>query len=166
MTPAQLWERRLAGWHRAYSLSRRAHIIQTSAPIKVLGQVTGGRFMACWAGSGPVDFMGVVEGRAIAFDAKSSEASRWPLKGLHEHQAQCLDSMALAGAVCGVALSCPSGEYWVPWDALGPLWWSWARSRATGAVSRGAASLSAADLERVGVKMRRNGWIDVVEVET
>lgn len=33
-----------------------------------------------------VDFVGVANGRAIAFDAKSCKATRFPLKNIHDHQ--------------------------------------------------------------------------------
>lgn len=75
---------------------------------------------------GPPDYLalGMVNGRATAilFDAKSSKAERWSAHLLKPHQAQAFDAFERAGGFAGVYLRTATGDAWLPWPTIRPLW--------------------------------------------
>ena len=114
MSASRAWEARLKLWHDAYRKSGRGLIIQTGAPVRV-----GANGQPCgWAGVGPPDFVGVVDGNAVFFDAKHTTAKGWAASKVPPHQWRDLDRALAAGALTAIALRCPSGMWWLPWGAL------------------------------------------------
>lgn len=153
------WEARLLAWHHAYKKAGEAFVVQAPPPVKMISKPVKGRFMAAHMKEGPPDFVGVALRRAVCFDAKHTEAARWPLSELQPHQARDLDAASKAGAFAFVALEF-EGQGWVlPWEALGPAWVAWAAGRAR----RGQASLSAHDIAALGIPMDpKEGWLPAV----
>lgn len=150
------WEARLLAWHHAYKQAGQAFVVQAPPPVKMISRPVKGRFMAAHMKEGPPDFVGVALGRAVCFDAKHTESSRWPLQDLQPHQARDLVAADRAGAFAFVALEI-GGEGWIlPWSALGPAWVAWA----TGRARRGEASLSPDDIAALGLRMDPDeGWL-------
>ncbi len=67
-----------------------------------------------------VDFLGVAGWCALAFDAKETHESRWPLARLEEHQAKFLADWHAQGGLAFilVAFAPRGGTYLVPWQEL------------------------------------------------
>lgn len=135
------WQEILETWHDRYRRDRRAVIWPTPPRVKVLSRVsaTTGQFRACFAGEGPPDYAGIVDGaRPVVFDAKDCAGSRWSLGELQPHQARDLEAAHDRGGLAFVALRFGSGTAWVlPWSELGPRFWRWKDGQA----ARGEASI-------------------------
>lgn len=70
-----------------------------------------------------VDYIGVVQGIPVCFDAKESHQDIWPLKNLHPHQVRFMQDFEAQGA--SASLSCPlrPGEsYYVPFRDILFFW--------------------------------------------
>lgn len=94
-----------------------------------------------------VDFVGVYQGRGIAFDAKSTHLTRFPLVLVHDHQYEFLREWADAGGVAFLLVQHGTedgGERVcvLPVAALTRAWERWKAG--------GRASLSHADLLAAG----------------
>jgi hypothetical protein len=80
-------------------------------------------------GSKAPDFSACVGGLSVLFDAKSTEADRWPVSLLKAHQAVSLDDHAKAGGVSGLLIRFRSrGEAvdrWLPWADVRERFWGW-----------------------------------------
>lgn len=74
---------------------------------------------------GPPDFTACVDGRPVLFDAKSSRGERWCVDLLAPHQAVALDRFRDAGGIAAIYLRLATGDRWVPWEELRPLWRDW-----------------------------------------
>lgn len=78
-----------------------ALINKRPTPVKVTksakGRITGGYFES----KSTVDYDGVYKGRAVAFEAKSTESlTRFDLKNIAQHQLDYLEKAEKMGAVC------------------------------------------------------------------
>lgn len=146
MTRGAGWEAQLDHWHAGYRARGEADVQRVHPGVKVIGKVSpSGRFSACWAGEGPVDFLGILaDGRAIAFDAKSCTAASWSRSAVPAHQVALLDRWDAMGAVTAIALRMPTSRWWLPWPVL--------RDRAR-------AVCHVADLERWARPIGEQGWI-------
>lgn len=112
------WEALLDAQHTEYRRDRRAVVHKTHPPAKLI------RGRLVHTAKGAVDFIGCLEGgRAVALDAKEGRGGRWPFSSLKRHQAVDLEAWTDRGALAGIALRLLAGAWWVPWSALGPLWW-------------------------------------------
>lgn len=154
------FEHRLDDLHKLYQGAGRATVVKVPAPYRVLKMLPMGRFMGVFEDKGPPDYMGVVDGHAVAFDAKHSSDTPWAFAKLVEHQARYLDASRLQGAFAFVALSVAGRVWVVPWGALGPRWWAWCAQ--PGRAERGTASLSIADLDAIGHRCQGCDWLPVV----
>ncbi len=146
MSRAAGWEVQLEHWHAGYRARGLADVQRVHPGVRVIGKPDSkGTFRACWAGVGPVDFLGVVAGdRAIAFDAKSCSSATWSRSVIPDHQAALLNRWDAMGAHTGIALQMPTSRWWLPWAALRDC------ERPT---------LRLGDLERIGEPIGDDGWI-------
>lgn len=155
------FEHQLDDLHELYQGAGRATVVKVPAPYRVLKKLPQGRFTGVFEDKGPPDYMGVIDGRAVAFDAKqTSDARRWSFALLSEHQARYLDANQLQGAFAFLALSVAGRVWVVPWRALGPRWWPWHKN--PGTARPGTASLSVADLDAIGHRCVGCDWLPVV----
>ncbi|MDZ5607045.1 Holliday junction resolvase RecU [Bacillus pseudomycoides] len=71
-------------------------------PIKVLKTDKKGNITkSCWQEKSTVDYDGVYKGRAVYFEAKSTEeTTRFPLDNIHRHQIDYLEDTQAMGAIC------------------------------------------------------------------
>lgn len=81
-------------------------------------------------GKGAPDFLACCPGHAVLFDAKSTIRATWDVALLEAHQAAHLDRWDRAGLTAGIYLRLPSGDRWVPWDVVGPMWREWWQTKA------------------------------------
>lgn len=148
--------------HELYARRGEAVVVRSPAPFRVTGH-DGRGFRGVFEGAGPVDYTGLVAGRGVAFDAKSTSSSTWALDHLPAHQAEFLDAWAAQGGF-GFVLLWLGGVVWVvPWSVLRSLWVAHAEGRAKGVrAAPGTASLSAAQLDSVAVRAQGVHWLPVV----
>ena len=104
------WEARLEYWHRRYAKAGRGLVVKTEPPVKV--SRSGQPF--AWAGKGPVDYVGVIDGRSVFFDAKATKA-KWTPGKVAKHQARMLDRAVGVGALAFVAVRDSSGMWLHDW---------------------------------------------------
>ncbi|TKJ05926.1 Holliday junction resolvase RecU [Bacillus cereus] len=71
-------------------------------PVKVLKTNKLGQILkSCWLEKSTVDYDGVYKGRAVYFEAKSTEeTTRFPLSNIHRHQIDYLADTQAMGAIC------------------------------------------------------------------
>lgn len=82
---------------------------------------------------GPPDYLLVSPRRVpVLFEAKSTRAARWAVSLLDSHQ--YADLRAFHG-VAGVYMRLPSGDRWLPFDIVAPVWLGWYRAGLTGAAA-------------------------------
>lgn len=103
-------------------------------------------------GKGPPDFLAVHRTQGgVLFDAKSITKRHWPISLLDAHQAAMLGHAERTGNRGAIYLRTSSGDYWIPWPALAPLWDRWWRGRE-------AVTLDGSE----GVPVRGMDWTRVI----
>lgn len=96
-----------------------AHIEKTPEPMKVIGVVNRnmGHFKAVFEKPAQPDFKGTMAGgRAVCFDAKSTEADRIQQKVVTQEQWDALDLHERMGAWCFILVCLGDVYYRVPWE--------------------------------------------------
>ncbi|OOR01922.1 Holliday junction resolvase RecU [Bacillus mycoides] len=84
-----------------YQRGRVALINKRPTPVKVLKMVYGRVKDGYYKSKSTVDYDGVYKGRAIAFEAKSTnEINRFDLKNIARHQLDYLEKAEKMGAIC------------------------------------------------------------------
>ena len=154
----QGFERVLADLHAIYERQGRASVIRTPPAMRILRAAGGpGQFVCVFDGEGPPDLFVMAGGVAIVADAKDCASDRWALEHLPKHQADRFDAHERQGGTAGVILRMAGAVWWLPWVAVGPLWWEHAGK--VGRAARGTASLSVADCDRIGLRCRGADWL-------
>ena len=71
-----------------------------------------------------VDYIGVVQGVPVCFDAKECHTDLWPLKNLHPHQVKFMEEFEAQGGVSFIILSFTArGEnYYIPFRDILKFW--------------------------------------------
>jgi len=146
------WEAILDAWHHQYRRDKRALILRGHPPVKMLSKNVNGKFRACFAGTGPPDYVGVASGRMVCFDAKDSRAARFPFSSLKDHQARDLSATDDHGGLAFIALRLRGAPSVVLWSELRADWWAWRRKE-----SRVASCLG-------GIPMQSDGWISCLPI--
>lgn len=111
---------------------------------------------------GVPDFHGAIDGRAVVLDAKATGDARWELRNIDADLATHLDTAHARGVVAGILLrwDASGAVYWLPWQALGPLWHGWRR----GIARHGEASITPRDAAQLGREVRGMRWWEAVQV--
>lgn len=147
--------------HAGYMRQGRALVTRNPPPMKILRAIKGkpGQFVCCFESEGPPDYSAQSGPYAFLFDAKDCADTRWPFDHLPAHQAHRFDAHEAQDphAVAGVVLRMSGAVWWLPWVAVGPLWWEHAGK--VGRAARGTASLSVADCDRVGRRAVGADWL-------
>jgi recombination protein U len=110
-----------------YSLLEVAEIEQIPVPIGIdkVDAKTKKITNAFFKEKSTVDFLGVANGRFLAFDAKETEdPNKFPLQNVHEHQYNKLRKYALQGGVSFLLVHFKAHhETYILLDYLLALWW-------------------------------------------
>lgn len=159
------WEELLDIYHQRYERQGRAIVIRTPPPMRILRSAGKGTFVACYEKEGPPDYVLLTGGKPVMAEAKECKGDRFPLKNLHAHQAKRLDEWEKQGG-SGVVLLHHGGSRsaWVlPWRSFGPLWHRWHTQAALNRRAQaGTASLTLADLQRIGTPFDGDGYLSKV----
>lgn len=95
-----------------------AYIEKTPEPMKPISKADKrGRFTAVFEKKAQADYKGSLKGgRAVAFEAKHTDADRILQNAVSDEQEKCLDSMMQMSAVCFVLVSFGFRDFYkVPW---------------------------------------------------
>lgn len=109
--------------NRKYKHARIADIRKVPTPVTIVedhgATVTGRKEKAEW-----VDYVGVFRGQSVAFDAKETKIKNFPLKNLHDHQYEFLQSYYLHDALVFliVYFDCVKKIYRLPFPILQEAW--------------------------------------------
>ncbi len=106
------------------------------------------------------DFSGVTaDGRTVLVEAKEVTArARFELKMIDPHQMEALRSVGMRGGVAVLVVRVGDATWAMGWEALQGAMAQWAVGWATGTAAPGTASLSPADLDRVGARLEGVRW--------
>lgn len=102
-----------------YKQQGEAHIEKTPEPMKVIGVLDRNRgiFKAVFEKQAQPDYKGTLKGgRAVAFEAKSTDTDRIQQKVVTEEQWRSLDLHEAMGAWCFVLVALEMKYYRVPWS--------------------------------------------------
>jgi recombination protein U len=113
------FERMLNAACAQYRLDRRAYIFPVPTPVR-FGR---GRRSAFFERKSSPDYLGVLRGRGVAFDAKSTMRRAWSAP-IPDHQLTALQLVSELGHLSGIMLGFwePSPvAVWVPWPACQQL---------------------------------------------
>lgn len=94
-------EEMLSFTHDYYHSLKLCRIDKVSTPVKVVeidgqGSITKGFFEK----KSTVDFIGIIQGVFVAFDAKETNLKSLPLKNIHEHQIEYMKDVSHQGGLC------------------------------------------------------------------
>jgi recombination protein U len=111
--------------NKQYAMKGRATIQKVATPWKVIRR--GNQIVSAFPEKkSTVDFIGIANGRAIAFDAKSTrERTRFPLSNIEEHQFQFLKRWKDNGGISFILVEFAKKQeiYVLPYDEL-ETWWN------------------------------------------
>ncbi len=101
----------------AYARERRAIINKVYEPYRCIRILQDGKFIGQFTGRAEPDFKGVLrDGRAVAFEAKSTNKSRIQRNALTDEQTEWLETQQTMGALAFVCLQIRGEFFSVPWD--------------------------------------------------
>jgi recombination protein U len=116
-----------------YNRRGLAVITKRPTPMKVLGPAKArNQLVAVFEKPSTVDYTGVYRGRAIEFEAKSTQLkTAWPLKDIHEHQVDHLRKVDRHGGIAFVLVVFEKQNtvYLLPFQHL---WNAWVQAQAGG----------------------------------
>lgn len=110
----------------SYRLKKLALIQKIPTPITPINmnkdhtQIT----LAYFNQKSTVDYIGVVQGIPVCFDAKESAKDSWPLQNLHEHQVRFMKEFEEQGGVSFIVLNFTGRNetYYVPFRDVFRFW--------------------------------------------
>lgn len=87
-----------------YAKDGKAFVTKTPEPMRVIGRMPGGRFVACFAHKAEPDYKGCIppNGREVIFDAKFTGGDKIEQSRITEAQAKVLTEHRKSGALCFV----------------------------------------------------------------
>lgn len=106
--------------NKQYSNKGIALINKRPTPVKVLKSKGTRVLSGFYESKSTVDYDGVYEGRAIAFEAKSVDAKRFDLKNVQAHQLAYLEKAARNGAITFflIEIRPQQAVYYVPLEMM------------------------------------------------
>lgn len=111
------FESRLDSSFEYYAAKGFAAIEKTPEPMRVLKELEGRKFIACFEKKAQPDYKGTIKGgRSVMFEAKFTAAERMEQNRVTEGQTEYLDKQHNLGARCFVLAGFSSGKvYKIPW---------------------------------------------------
>lgn len=119
------FERNINRSNDTYKLKNWGHIEKAEPPVKVKHQ-QGNRIIGYFEKKGFVDYFGISNGRAIAFEAKSTrERKRFDLSNVNPHQVESLEAWNEQGGIAFLLIEFSKHRevYFVPYEAF-EEWWT------------------------------------------
>lgn len=148
--------------HDIYTAQRRASIIPSPTPYRVLGPgARPGELRVVPETKGAPDYSVQAARRSLILDAKDTTAEKWSLSNLHEHQAERFTLHERQGGFAFVLLHMV-GEHWLlPWDNSTPGrfhdWWTtWQAGKAR----RGCAALTVDACDEIGLHLQSVDYLN------
>ena len=136
-----------------YRISGKADIEKTPEPMKVVRPIGGGKFLAAYEKKAQADYKGVLYGgRAVFFEAKSTERDRMLQSRVTENQAERLNRAQQMGAAVFVLCEIRGRYFRVPW-----IVWNNMKTYF------GRKYITQADAARYEVKIGKNGALEFLE---
>lgn len=90
---------------RQYKERNLAIINKVPTPVKVLSNKLG-KITGFYEKKGTVDFEGTIKGgRSIAFDSKETKEKNLPLKNIHQHQLNYMESVSRMGGIAFILVN-------------------------------------------------------------
>lgn len=124
-----LFEQMVDDVHAVYERQRRAFVVKTQQPVRMLGGLDkSGTFRACYEAEGPPDYVVVVPGGiAIVLEVKRTQQHCWGFGLLKAHQAAHLERAYRLGAVAAVLVHFGREQRsaLLLWEGLRGLWFPW-----------------------------------------
>lgn len=109
-----------------YSMGNLALIQKIPTPIKPINmdKSTGQITLAYFDQKSTVDYIGVVQGIPVCFDAKECHASTFPLQNIHEHQIEFMDKFEKQGGISFVIIHYTAKDemYYIPFCDINRFW--------------------------------------------
>ncbi len=107
--------------HQYYHQLKLCRIDKISTPVKVVaidegGMITKGFFEK----KSTVDFLGIVQGVCVAFDAKETNLKSLPLQNIHEHQMDYMSDIEEQGGLTFIIVHFKFNDtfFLVPFDVI------------------------------------------------
>ena len=112
------FEARLDATFEYYRARGFAFVEKTPEPMKVIGRLEQGRFVACYEKKAQPDYKGIIKGgRTVLFEAKFTTDGRIEQNRVLPSQADYMTQHEQLGARCYVLVGFGSGAvYRVPWS--------------------------------------------------
>lgn len=85
--------------NQIYANKKKAVINKLPTPMKIVSKTKMGQNVCVFSEKSTVDYLGVYNGKAIVFEAKSVQEKRFDLKNIHEHQIKYLAEAEGQGAI-------------------------------------------------------------------
>ena len=116
-------ERLLDRVNQQYLLKGIADIRKLPTPVKIM-KVTGSKVEGIRIKGYLVDYLGVYNGRAVAFDMKECADASFPLKNIESHQYDMLKNWHENGALCFLVVYMKRVDtyYRLPFEVLQESW--------------------------------------------
>lgn len=136
-----------------YRISGKADIEKTPEPMKIVRSIGGGKFLAAFEKKAQADYKGVLYGgRAVFFEAKSTERDRMLQSRVTENQAERLRRAQQMGAAVFVLCELGGRYFRVPWIV-------WENMK----TYFGRKYITQADAARYEVRIGKNGALEFLE---
>lgn len=123
----------------AYERKEIAIVQKIATPVKVLKRKGHRITNAYFEQKSTLDFIGTYRGIPIAFDAKETKEKRFPLKNIHQHQIEFMESWNLNGGRAFILVSFRNKDkvFRLEFDDLIFHWAAWEENKG----KRGFASI-------------------------
>lgn len=160
-------EKMIGFYGSRYLATGDAYLIKHEPSVRHIKSLKYGQFVAVRQAKGQPDFMILVEGRAILFDAKEFGGSRFPFSSLHCHQFDALMAFERSGGHSALFLrATDSNSYFViPLSAFKLQFMKWDRCRQVGEKSKkGQASLSLSFIRENAIQWDDNGYLAALKM--
>ena len=160
-------EKMIALFGARYMASGKAYLIKHEPPVKHIKSLKFGQFVAVRQAKGQPDYMILVNGRAILFDAKEFGGSRFPFSSLHRHQFDALMSFERNGGYSALFLRATdhNGYFVLPLSAFKLQFMDWDRCRQVGEKSKkGQASLSLTFIRENAIQWDESGYLAALQM--
>lgn len=155
------WETYLGDLHTLYQQTRQAVMHKTYPEVRFIS-----RSKARTTGRAPPDYFGATPNLSILAEAKTTAKPRWSMNMLEIHQSDRLTEWEDIGprnvSMVLLWMRKQNVRLVLPWEDLRDRWYQWHghdRGTKTQRAKLGTASLTIEQLDRIGLRFDKTGWI-------